>query len=329
MSENKLFKIGITHGDINSTNYEIIMKALAEPKLMDLCTPVVYGLAKIASYYRKTLNMNDFTFQFIKNIEQIAPRKPNLLNIADQEVKIDMGTATPLSCNIALTSLQAAINNLKNNTIDAIVTMPLSKNHFESDNTFKGHNHFFASNFKSPETILMLVADEIKMGLFSHQTTLNQVSQQLSVESLLKKIRILNKSLITDFLITNPKIAILSFNHTKNGSEEEEKIIPAINQAFEEKINIFGPFPSSELFGDDTYTNFDAILALHYEQAMTPFRLLSEDRGVFYTAGLPVVRTAPIHHADFKNVGKNCISGQSLRSAIYLALDILRNREEN
>jgi 4-hydroxythreonine-4-phosphate dehydrogenase len=327
MSENKLLKIGITHGDFNSTNYEIIMKTLAEPKLWEICTPIVYGSAKIASYYRKALDMNDFTFQFIKNIEHVSLKKPNLLNITDQELKIEMGNASKISSNISLTSLQIASNDLKNNHIDALVTMPLCKKHIDADNTFKGHNHFLTNNFKSEGTILMLVADEIKMGLLSHQTILNQVSPQLSIEGLLKKIRTLNQSLTKDFLITNPKIAVLSFNHTKNGHEEKEKITPAINQAFEEKINVFGPFPATELFENDSYKNFDAILALHYEQAMIPFRLLSENRGVFYTAGLPIVRTAPIHHANFNNVGKNSDSEQSFRNAIYLAIDILRNRK--
>ena len=328
MTENKLFKIGITHGDFNSTNYEIIMKALSEPKLLELCTPVLYGLSKVASYYRKTLDMNDFAFQFIKNIEQIALKKPNLFNISDQEMKIEMGIPTRLSASSALSSLQIASNDLKNNDIDAIVTTPLSTSQIEANSTFKGHNHFFENNFKSSGTMLMLVADEIKMGLLSHHTTLSQVSQRLSVELLLKKIRILHYSLLTDFLISNPKIAVLSFNHTKNGAEEKEKIIPAINQAFEEKINVFGPFLSTELFENGSYRNFDAIVGLHYEQAMTPFRLLSEDRGIFYTAGLPIVRTSPIHHVNFKNVGKNQASGQSFRNAIYVAIDILRNRRE-
>jgi len=272
--------------------------------------------------------MNDFAFQFIKNIEQATLKKTNLLNFADHEVKIEMGNTTKFSTDLALTSLQTAFNDLKNNHIDAIVTMPFSKSYIDINNAFKGQNHFFANNFKSQGTTLMLVADEIKMGLLSHQTMLNQVSQQLSVESLLKNIRIVNQSLISDFFIINPKIAILSFNHNKNGNEEKEKIIQAINQAFEEKINVFGPFPSLELFENNSYKNFDIILALHYEQAMTPFHLLSEDRGVFYTAGLPIVRTAPIHHANFKNVGKNYASGQSLRNAIYLAINILRNRRE-
>ena len=326
MSENKLFKIGITHGDFNSTNYEIMMKALSEPKLLEICTPIVYGSAKITSYYRKALDMNDFTFQFIKNAEQATLKKPNLINITEQEMKIDMGNPSKFSADIALTSLHTASHDLKANHIDAVVTMPLSKSFLAADSTFKGHNQFFTNNFKSEETILMLLAEEIKMGLFSHQTMLGQVSQHLSVDLLLKKIRILNQALITDFLITNPKIAILSFNHTKNGHEENEKIIPAINQAFDEKINVFGPFPSSELFENSSFRNFDAILALHYEQAMTPFKLLSENRGVLYTAGLPIVRTAPIQHVNFKNVGKNHASGQSLRSAIYGAIDILRNR---
>ena len=328
MSENKSLRIGITHGDFNSTNYEIIMKALAEAKLWEIFIPVVYGSAKTASYYRKALDMNDFTFQFIKNIEQVIQKKPNLLNITEQELKIEMGNPTKISANLALTSLQSATKDLADNRIDALVTMPLCKNYIDSDNTFKGHNHFLASSFKSSGTLLMLVADEIKMGLFSQQFMLNQLPQQLSTELLLKKIRILNQSLIKDFLLTNPKIAVLSFNHTKNGNEEKEKIIPAINQAFEEKMNVFGPFSSTELFENGNYKNFDAVFALHYEQAMTPFRLLSEDRGVFYTAGLPIVRTAPAHQANFENVGKNCASVQSFRNALYLAVDILRNRRE-
>ncbi len=327
MPDNKLFKIGITHGDINSTNYEMIMKALSEPKLMEVCTPIVYGLSKVASYYRKTIDMNDFAFQFIKNIDQATLKKPNLLNIAEHEVKIEMGIPTKISAGLSVNSLQEVVKDLKNNKVDAIVTAPSCKEPPEGKNSFKGDSQFLIDNFKANDTLLMLVAEEIKIGVISHRKTLNQVVQQLSIELLMKKIRTLHHALIKDFLITHPKIAVLSFNPS-NDAEENEKIIPAINQAFEEKISVFGPFLSSELFQDDRHRQFDAILALHDEQGMTPFRLLSENRGILYSAGLPIVHTAPVDAADFKNAGKNCISGQSLRNAIYWAIDILRNRRE-
>lgn len=333
MTENTNYKIGITQGDTNGIGYEVIMKALSDNKILDLFTPVVYGLAKVATFHKKTLDLNDFTFQFIKTIEQVNPKKNNLLNLLDKEVKVDLGLATEISGKMAELSLTTACKDLKDNKIDAIVTAPINKKNIQSENfKFSGHTEFLTDYFKAQQSMMMMVADRLKVGFVTNHLPIWQVSKALTTDLILKKLKILHHSLTVDFACTNPKIAVLALNpHAGDdgllGNDEKDKIIPAINKAFDEKINAFGPFPADGFFGSGKYTEFDAVLAMYHDQGMIPFKLLSMDEGVNYTAGLPIVRTSPAHGTAYELAGKDSASGQSLRSAIYLAIDILRNRK--
>jgi len=329
----QLYKIGITHGDLNGISYEVIIKTLADQKILEICTPVVYGSAKVTNYYRKLLEMNDFSFQFIKNAQQATPKRPNLIIISDEEIKITMGESSAVAGKMAETALIAACNDLKNKSIDALVTAPVNKFNMQSPSfKFEGHTEFFNAQFNAQNTMMLMVAENLKVGFVTNHSAINETGKLLNKELVVKKIKTLNNSLIQDFMCTNPKIAVLAFNpHAGDkglfGNEEIEILEPAIKQAFEQNINAFGPFPADGFFASGQYTQFDAILAMYHDQGMIPFKLLAYEGGVNFTAGLPIVRTSPAHGTGYDIAGKNIASPDAMRNAIYRAIDILKNRK--
>ena len=334
MAENKNFVIGITQGDINGISYEVIIKSLSDNRIMELCTPVVYGLSKVASYHKKYMELPDFSFQFTKTAEQLSTKRPNLINLYEEEVKLDLGTSTKIAGQMSERSLYAAGRDLKNKLIDAIVTAPVNMNNIQSDKfKFAGHTEFFEHYFVGKEhpAMMLLVAEGIRIGLVTNHLPMSALNGEITTEKVLQKLEILNQSLKQDFAISNPSIAVLALNpHTGDdglfGKEELEAIQPAVNQAFHNGINAFGPFPADGFFAAGTYRKFDAVLAMYHDQGMIPFKLLGKD-GVNVTAGLPIVRTSPAHGTAYDIAGKNIADAQSMRNAIYLALDILKNRK--
>ena len=329
----QLYKIGITHGDFNGICYEVMMKALADPKIMEICIPMIYGLEKVSSYYKKVLEMNEFSFQFIKNAQQFTPKKPNLINLNDEEVKISLGESTENAGKMAELALATACTDLKKNLIDAIVTAPVNKFNMQSPSfKYDGHTEFFSAQFNAQNTMMLMVSEWLKVGFVTNHTAINETGKMLTTELVLRKIKILNHSLKKDFLCTHPKIAVLAFNpHAGDkglfGNEEITVLNPAINQAFEQNINAFGPFPADGFFASGQFKQFDAVLAMYHDQGMIPFKLLAYEGGVNFTAGLPIVRTSPAHGTGYDIAGKNIASPDSMRNAIYLAIDILNNRK--
>ncbi len=318
----KLFKIGITHGDLNGTGYEIIIKALSDNKMMELCLPVVYGLSKAASFHRKALEIQDFSFQFIKNTDQVSLKKPSLINIYEEEVKIVLGTSTKVAGQMAERALYMAGRDLKNRQIDAIVTAPINAENIQSEKfNFPGHTEFFEHYFGGTErkALLMKINGDLRVGFVNHRMANDN---QISKEQISEKIEILNRSLHQDFGIANPTIAVLS----PNGEERQKEIISAIELSFQNRINAFGPFDADKLFRGDGRTRFDAVMALYPEQPNLP-DTLSDPNTTLFTAGLPIVHTEPNHGPDYEEAGKNHSDGQSMRNALYLALDILHHRQ--
>ena len=334
MSENNLFRIGITHGDYNGIGYEVIMKALNDPKMLELCSPVVYGAAKAASFYKNLFNLQDFSMQVCRKVEQINKSKNYLVNIFEQEVKVEPGTLSKEAGRLSELALTNACKDLKSQLIDAIVTAPICKANIQSDSfRFNGHTEFFAKQFSSQEAMMMMVTEGCRIAFATNHLPIEEVSKVLSADLIVKKLRTLQQTLKVDFACTNPTIAVLSLNpHAGDngliGKEDQEIIAPAIQQAFNEKINAFGPFPADGLFGSGNYTKFDAILAMYHDQGMIPFKMISAGEGVNFTAGLPIVRTSPAHGTAFDIAGKNVAQCESMRNAIYLAIDILKNRKE-
>lgn len=325
-------RIGITHGDFNGISYEIIIKTLMDPRILDFCTPVLYGSSKIASYYRKVLNINEFNFNLIKKAEYAVAKRANIVNVTEKELKIDIGESSELAGQLAFQSLEMAVEDLKNKHIDVILTAPINKFNIQSDEFhFKGHTEYFANKFDAKEYLMMMVSDKFRIGFATGHDALKDVVNKITVDGLVRKLITMNNSLIRDFGVNKPKIAIMSINpHNGDsgviGNEERDILIPAIKKANLENILCFGPYPSDSFFATLQYQKFDAIMAMYHDQGMIPFKLICFDNGVNYTAGLSMIRTSPAHGVAYEIAGKNEANPESFRNALYLACDVYSNR---
>lgn len=332
--ENQSIRVGISHGDFNGISYEIIMKALMDKRTLELFTPILYGSSKIASYYRKTLDLNDVNFNLIKKADYANSKRVNIINCFNEEVKIEIGQSSQEAGEMAFLALEKSIEDLKWGKIDVLVTAPFNKKNIQSDKfNFAGHTDYLASKFDTDDHLMLMVNRELRIGILTGHIPLSQVSGQITTDLILKKIRVMNHSLLADFKIGKPKIAVLGLNpHAGDegliGNEEQEVIAPAIQQARDEGLLAFGPFAADGFFGSANYRNFDGILAMYHDQGMLPFKTFSFESGVNFTAGLPIVRTSPAHGTAYDIAGKNIASPDSLRQAIYLAIDVHRNRKE-
>jgi len=329
-------RVGISQGDINGIGLEVIIKTFLDPAMEELCMPVLFSSQKTASYHRKSLGIEDFSFNIIRDIEQANPKKPNLLNLYEEEVNIELGQSTALGGKYAFISLQAACNALAANKIDVLVTAPINKHNIQSPEfTFKGHTEYLDEKFAggNNDALMLMVSDTLKVGLVTGHIPVEKVASSISVEKIIKKIKTLHHSLIADFGIRKPKIAVLGLNpHAGDsgtiGNEDQEIILPAINKAKEENIMAYGPYPADGFFGNSSYLQFDAVLAMYHDQGLIPFKTIAFNNGINYTAGLPVVRTSPDHGTAYEIAGKNMASEESFRKAIYMAIDIFRKRNE-
>ncbi|NLF42853.1 MAG: 4-hydroxythreonine-4-phosphate dehydrogenase PdxA [Bacteroidales bacterium] len=332
-SGSEKIRVGITHGDINGIGYEIIIKALSDPRMLELFTPVVYGSSKVASYHRKTVEAGEFNFNVIKSGEPLSDKKTNIINIYNQEIKIELGQSSGIAGELSYLALEAAIDDIRNNNIDVLVTAPINKKNIKSDKfNFPGHTEYLADKFGVKEPLMLMVSRNVRIGVITGHIPIKDISKSINTELILGKTRILNQSLIKDFGIRRPKIAILGLNpHAGDkgviGMEEEEIIIPAIKQAFDEGILCYGPYPADGFFGAASFNQFDGILAMYHDQGLIPFKTLSFKSGVNFTAGLPIVRTSPAHGTAYELAGKNQSSDDAFRESIYLALDIFKNRK--
>jgi 4-hydroxythreonine-4-phosphate dehydrogenase len=331
--ETKTIIAGISHGDINGIGYEVIIKSLMDTMINDFCVPVVYGSPKVAAYHRKALNITNFSFNNIKSPEEANHKKVNMINCLDDNVRVELGKATQHGGEAALISLEKAVEDLLKGSIDVLITAPIDKKNIQSERfNFKGHTEYLKSKANAVDTLMFMVSEIMKIGFVTGHVPLSEVSGLLTTELLLAKIGLMNQSLIVDFGIRSPRIAILGLNpHAGDdsliGTEEADIIIPAIKLAEREGIMIFGPFPADGFFGAGSFTKFDGILAMYHDQGLAPFKALSFDTGVNYTAGLPFVRTSPVHGTAFHIAGKGEASENSFRQAIYLACSIFKNRQ--
>lgn len=325
--------IGITQGDINGIGPEIILKSLIHPDILDLCTPVIFSSQKTITYFRKALKLNEFNFHPIKNFSQLNPKKVNVFICYEEEIPIDLGQVTLEAAKYALISIEAAVQALISKQIHALVTAPVNKFSIQQlKPDFRGHTEFIADKLKE-KFLMTFIGNELKIALATIHTPIHQVSKNITKEIIYEKINLLKKTLIQDFQITKPKIAVLGLNpHAGEsgliGNEEQEHIIPAI-QAFREATDalIYGPFSSDAFFGKLLYKNFDAVFAMYHDQALIPFKMLEFETGVNYTAGLSVIRTSPDHGTAYDIAQKFSANHQSFLNAIYLAIDILNNRK--
>ena len=327
--------VGITQGDSNGIGYEVIIKALSDPRILDMFTPVVYGSSKIFSFYRKTIpEIEEMATNAISSAKDAHPKRINIVNVLPDNAYAEPGQATPDSAKAAISALEAAIADLRDGNIDVLVTGPINKKAMAGEGFgFPGHTEYIQNAFGASDVTMFMVSSRLKLGVVTGHIPLKDVPSQISCEKILSKLRLMHSSLQQDFCISHPKIAVLSLNpHSGDGGllgdEEERVIIPAIAKAKEEGILAFGPFSPDGFFGLGHYENFDATLAMYHDQGLAPFKALSFEDGVNFTAGLPIVRTSPDHGTAFEKAGRDEADPRSMRAAIFTAIDIYFNRQD-
>lgn len=332
--ENRKLRVAITHGDTNGIGYEIIFKTFSEPAMLELCTPIIYGSPKVAAYHRNALGIQG-NFTIINSAADAHPNKLNLLTTFDEEVKVELGNPSKEAGAASLKALERAMADYKQGLFDVLVTAPINKNNIQCDNFhFCGHTEYIEQCAGNGDKALMImVNDMMRVALVTTHLPIKDVAAAITKEKIVEKATIFYNSLKRDFRISNPRIAVLALNpHAGDGgllgTEEQEIIIPAINELSENGIRAFGPYAADGFFGHETYTAFDGVLALYHDQGLIPFKCLDLGNGVNYTAGLPIVRTSPDHGTAYDIAGKNKADESSFRNAIYLAMDIFRNRIE-
>lgn len=326
-------RVGVTHGDINGVGYEVILKTFSDPVIMEMCTPIIYGSPKIATFHRKALDIN-MPFITVKSAAQAVDGKVNMIDcFDDQEVKVEYGQATTEAGLAALCSLERAVKDYKEGAFDVLLTAPINKHTIQSDSFhFPGHTEYIEERVgEGKEALMVLMQDELRVALVTTHIPIKDIAQTITKELIIKKATILHESLQKDFGCSNPRIAILALNpHAGDncliGMEEHDKIIPAIEELAQQGIQCFGPYSADGFFGSGTYHKFDGILAMYHDQGLAPFKALAMDEGVNFTAGLPIVRTSPAHGTAYDIAGQNLASESSFRQALYTALDVYRNR---
>ncbi len=333
MDYNKKIRVGITHGDINGIGYEVILKTLSESAMAELCTPIVYGSSKALSYHRKALNLPSANFNMIPRAEDATDNVNNLVEVLDGEAKIDLGTPTEAAGKAALTSLKRAAADLRNGIIDVLVTAPINKDTIQSDDFhFPGHTEYLEATIGEGNKSLMILCDDrLRVALATTHLPISEVPKSISKKEIVEKLKIFEDSLRKDFGIIKPRIAVLSLNpHAGEngllGTEEQNIITPAIEEAYSAGIYCFGPYASDGFFGSGQYTHFDGVLAMYHDQGLTPFKTIAMENGVNFTAGIPYIRTSPDHGTGYDIAGENKADETSFRCAIYRAIDIFRNR---
>jgi len=325
--------IGITHGDINGISYEIILKAFKDNRIFSDFTPVIYGSPKVAAYYKKVMKMSSFNLNHVPSINEIDHDAVNIINCTTNKIRVEIGKSTEMAGISSLNSIRHALIDIKQNKLDVLITAPINKHNIHSaDFEFKGHTDFLKNEFEANDVLMMMVTDEIKVVVLTEHIAISEVSDAITVDKILSKLKLMDKTLRRDFAINRPKIAVLGLNphsgdHGLIGKEDEEVIAKAIDIAKEENIIAIGPFAADGFFGAGTYTNFDATLAMYHDQGLAPFKIIARGGGVNYTAGLPIIRTSPAHGTAFDIAGKNKANSKSFIDAIYTALDIKKRRE--
>jgi len=330
--KNKI-RIGITQGDTNGIGLEVVLKTLAVPEMLDLCTPIVYGNPRVIAYHRKGLNLGNLQLTTIADASRAKDSMASVVECDNTDVKVDMGQPSKQAGRAAFLSLEAATRDLKDGKIDVMVTAPINKDNIHSEEfAFPGHTEYLeAAAGDGAKALMVMVCEQMRVALVTTHVPIAQVPAMLTVDLILEKLRTFAASLQRDFGCLQPRIAVLSLNpHAGEngllGTEERDIIGPAIEQARDEGITCFGPYASDGFFGSRMYDHFDGILAMYHDQGLAPFKTVAMDSGVNFTAGLPIVRTSPDHGTGYDIAGQGIANEASMRHAIYTAIDIWRNR---
>lgn len=328
--------IGITHGDINGIGYEVMLKTLADSRMLETFIPVIYGSSKVAAYHRKNLDIQGLNLNIVNSIDEINVKRVNIINCVDEDIKVEIGVSTEDAGKAALVALELATADLKKGALHALVTAPINKKNIQSASfKFPGHTEYLEEKFgsKTP-ALMMLVNDVMRVAVVTGHIPVNSIATELTEKLIVDKLTVLNASLKRDFSIGRPRIAVLGLNpHAGDdgviGNEEQTVIIPAMKAAEALGIICVGPYPADGFFGSGNFSKFDAVLAMYHDQGLIAFKTVSMDTGVNYTAGLPVIRTSPDHGTAYDIAGKNLASEESFRQALYLAYDVYQSRVWN
>ncbi|WP_423737231.1 4-hydroxythreonine-4-phosphate dehydrogenase PdxA [Chitinophaga caseinilytica] len=326
--------IGISAGDLNSIGLEIIIKTFADSRMLELCIPVVFASNKAINFYRKLLNENNFNYQSIKDFSKLNPKQVSVFNCWEEEVQITPGVLNETGGKYAARSLAVAVESLKAKQIEGLVTAPIHKKNIQSkDFDFTGHTPYLRNAFNSKDVLMFMTAENMRVGLLTEHVPVSEVAKYVTKENILAKIAMMKDSLVRDFGIDNPRIAVLGLNpHAGDegliGNEEIQQIAPAIREAKQRGTLAFGPYSADAFFAREMYAKFDGVLAMYHDQGLIPFKSLASGEGINYTAGLPIVRTSPDHGTAFDIAGKNVADEASFRQAVYSCLDIIAQRKE-
>ncbi|RVU24647.1 4-hydroxythreonine-4-phosphate dehydrogenase PdxA [Sandaracinomonas limnophila] len=325
--------IGITLGDYNGIGPEVILKALNHNILLQWCTPVVYGSLKVLNFYKKQFDMRDFHFQVVDSPDKIKDSHAHVINCWDDaNTQVEPGKETKEAGAAAFACLERACKDLDGGKIAAVVTAPINKNNIQSEQfNFPGHTEYLTQKFEVKESLMMMVAENFRIGVATGHLPVLEVSKKLSKELLKTKIDLFLHSLKEDFKIIKPKLAVLGLNpHAGEsgllGKEELEIIQPVLDEYRQKGQLVFGPYPADGFFGKAQFKEFDGVLGMYHDQGLIPFKYIAFDSGVNYTAGLPIIRTSPDHGTAYDIAGKNEADPGSFLHAFYLALDLVKNR---
>ncbi len=327
-------KIGITAGDINGVGLEVVIKALADKRILGQCTPVIYVNSKVLVYHKNIVEKNNFNFQTTKGAKSLQEGKVNVINCFPDNVNINLGEATSEGGSCAQKSLEAALHDFNNGDIDAIVTAPINKKAMQMAKfPYPGHTEFFTDQYAVSDSMMFMVDDNLRVGLVTNHLAIKDVAANVTREKVQQKLNIMYSSLREDFGIVKPRIAILGLNpHAGDGgaigSEDDDMIRPLVIDAKKKGRFVNGPYPADGFFGTGMHKKFDGILAMYHDQGLVPFKALSFGSGVNFTAGLPLVRTSPDHGTGYDIAGKDLANPSSFRAALFTAIDVVKNRKE-
>lgn len=333
MKKKHKIKVGISVGDLSGIGIEIVLKSFEDNRMLDFCTPVIFASSKMISHHKKILNI-DTNIHGIDSLNKIVPQKVNLLNVWKEIVDVEIGSPSKSSGEYALLSLEKAVQALKNEQIDVLVTAPIDKHNIQSDTfQFKGHTEFLEEHLEG-ESLMILMSDELRVGLITGHIPIKEVAAAISPELIAKKAQIMYDSLVQDFGISKPKIAVLGLNpHCGDqgviGTEDDDIVRPAIEGIQKKGQLVYGPYAADSFFGNENYKSFDGVLAMYHDQGLAPFKTLAFGKGVNFTAGLNRIRTSPDHGTAFEIAGKGKAEFSSFKEAVFTAMRLFKNREEH
>lgn len=324
--------VGISIGDINGIGSEIILKTFEDSRMLEFCTPVIFASVKLMSFFKKHFE-TDINFHGIDKIEDLIPKKINVLNVWKEHVNVSFGEENEKGGEYAIKSLKAAVAALKESKIDALVTAPINKSNIQSEGfNFPGHTDYLAQELQG-DSLMLLISESLRVGLLTDHVAVKDVVKNITRERIDNKINTIHQTLIEDFAIEKPKIAVLGINpHTGDngiiGDEDDTLLRPALDNIRKNGKMVFGPYAADSFFGSGNYKNFDAIIASYHDQGLIPFKTLAFGKGVNFTAGLNRIRTSPDHGTAFDMAGKNEANFESFREAVFSAISIYHTREE-